>query len=382
VGGGGARASGVRRVGLAADGRWVVAVPVRRGHAGSAQRHAAAGGSEWGERGQRPGPWSSNWQICTRPSKETPNSTARQWNESANYLLRRESWGWCGGVACVACMAGLACCLIGSTGRKPLSRPGVLARRDRVPATTHCPSVAESARRAGEARPRSAPPGAVPAGSGAGMPGDPSPPGRTLASPPCWSGPCQGSAGGRSAQPTRSAAERPLLGARRHDTDQEAGGPDGHFMAYVRKSAQAVGERASRGPWVFLVSRTWMVSGQVATRLHHRPERPQAVGRLRFPTCPRHPHHIDHGGHLPWSWLRLVTSTVQLVTAYAAAAYAVSAPGSTCRDGFPWSSGRTGPESPVHRFHSGMLQVRHGVCSACMNTDHVPPKPSAVAAGS
>src|SRR5437867_3774305 len=50
----------------------------------------------------------------------------------------------------------------------------------------------------------------------AALPGDPSPLGRSLASPSCWSEPSQGWSAAESAQPT--AEGRPLLGSRKHDT--------------------------------------------------------------------------------------------------------------------------------------------------------------------
>ncbi|MFC9911768.1 hypothetical protein [Streptomyces sp. NPDC059862] len=35
-------------------------------------------------------------------------------------------------------------------------------------------------------------------------------------------------------------AQRPLLASRKHDTGQEASGPDSHVATYVRKSAQVL----------------------------------------------------------------------------------------------------------------------------------------------
>lgn len=85
--------------------------------------------------------------------------------------------------------------------RKPPSHPGVLARRNR----------ARSPRPTPQTHPR------------ASLPGDPTFPGRPLASTPCFRGPSQGCSEAKSPQAT--AEGRPLHGPRKHDTEKEAGGP-------------------------------------------------------------------------------------------------------------------------------------------------------------
>ncbi|WP_405643784.1 ATP-binding protein [Streptomyces sp. NBC_00019] len=48
----------------------------------------------------------------------------------------------------------------------------------------------------------------------------------------------------------------------------------------------------------------------------------------------------------------------------------------------PAKTVRAEVDLPIHRVLRGTLQVGHGVCSPCTDTDPVPPKPNAAAAGS